>query len=609
MWYRVALVLALSVVLYPPRVWAAPTMPLGIPDPGPWAWTSASPRPDPWTAQVTGYYYIDSSTGIDTNNAYGWPEKPRATIPLSLPAGSVVEIHGTYAKRHSGNGQEIRSLGTEAQPVFIRGQEDAIPTLTGMWGVWGEWLFMENLRFALDPSYNASKLNRCLFLQPRTTTVDLDHIAIRNVEFTGGTSSGAVQLDAKITNTAPAVSRDIVFYRVHSHHNGGAPLASPTDDQDLHGITMNARLHNVWVLDSEFDHNSGDGIQINGGANNQANLTNIYLGRNNSHHNKQYGFWVKEAQDVIISENKLHDLIDSNSSTGACAGTHYSTQKTWFLFNECYGTERGFRGSTENDGVGTIKPSDRYYIGNIIHDIHRVTRTADGSIPVGAPNDEGQEAAFSLASDGPATWHIINNTVYNVDAGVYIWNPAAPPSNPKLIMRNNIWGAIDRSRGTQINIKSGPNGAATAAASTVTNDVFFENGGAAGFRWGDGVTRTFTDWMTKFAVCTGCKSADPGLIGPSTQATQWQPASVLRDDLGALQAPYVTWATSSSQNYRLAQGSACIDAGGAVPDEYAVFKSLYGIDIAQDLDHRLRPQGQAMDVGSYEFTSGAIPCK
>src|SRR5215475_5445284 len=77
--------------------------PIGIPTP-PFGLNEVAPtRPNPWTTAVPGYYYVEwsATNATDTNNPYGTPTLPRKTIPLVLPAGSVVELHGTYGYRHS----------------------------------------------------------------------------------------------------------------------------------------------------------------------------------------------------------------------------------------------------------------------------------------------------------------------------------------------------------------------------------------------------------------------------------------------------------------------------------------------------------------------------
>jgi hypothetical protein len=95
----------------------------------------------------------------------------------------------------------------------------------------------------------------------------------------------------------------------------------------------------LWVVDNQIYRNSGDGIQINAQDTMVASTHHIYVGRNVSHHNKQSGFWVKSAADVIFSQNESYGHRPSNSSLGqgmAAAGPDW----VWFLYNHIHDCER-----------------------------------------------------------------------------------------------------------------------------------------------------------------------------------------------------------------------------------------------------------------------------
>src|SRR4051812_13976623 len=95
------------------------TPPIGIPMPSFGVTEIAPAVPNPWTVSTPGFYYVDQTqaSATDTSNAYGTPAKPRRTIPWSLPAGSVVELHGTYDTPHTSPATLV-SNGTAARPVF-----------------------------------------------------------------------------------------------------------------------------------------------------------------------------------------------------------------------------------------------------------------------------------------------------------------------------------------------------------------------------------------------------------------------------------------------------------------------------------------------------------
>ena len=64
-------------------------------------------------------------------------------------------------------------------------------------------------------------------------------------------------------------------------------------------------------------------------------------GRNVAHHNKQTGFWTKQAEDVIFSENLSYSHRTSDSSTGACMGFQYAPERVWFINNHIHDCEVG----------------------------------------------------------------------------------------------------------------------------------------------------------------------------------------------------------------------------------------------------------------------------
>jgi len=96
-----ALILFSVLAIQPAAAQWAP--PIGIPAPS-FGITNVAPAvPNPWTASTPGFYYVEptKTASTDASNTYGTPAKPRKTIPTTLPAGSVVELHGTYDASHS----------------------------------------------------------------------------------------------------------------------------------------------------------------------------------------------------------------------------------------------------------------------------------------------------------------------------------------------------------------------------------------------------------------------------------------------------------------------------------------------------------------------------
>src|SRR5690242_15808016 len=72
--------------------------PIGIPRPSFGIVEEAPAAPSPWTAPAAGFYFVNAEDkkATDASNEFGTPARPRRTIPTSLPAGAVVELHGNY---------------------------------------------------------------------------------------------------------------------------------------------------------------------------------------------------------------------------------------------------------------------------------------------------------------------------------------------------------------------------------------------------------------------------------------------------------------------------------------------------------------------------------
>ena len=181
---------------------------------------------------------------------------------------------------------------------------------------------------------------------------------------------------------------NVVIYNNTIHDNGNV---NANTDQDVHGISVTDHVNHLWVVDNQLYRNSGDGIQIVRRPAQQAATTHhIYVGRNVAHHNKQTGFWVKQATDVIFSQNVSYGHRPSNSSMGQCMGGQYAPDWVWFLYNRLYDCEYGIA-LMSDDG----EPSHTFVIGNVIHNIHRtvVGQQRRRCVGPGGDHDVGRRRA------------------------------------------------------------------------------------------------------------------------------------------------------------------------------------------------------------------------
>lgn len=381
---------------------------MGIPMPTFGVVESAPNPPSPWTTATPGFYYVDAiqSASTDSSNPYGTPGRPRKTIPNSLPAGAVVELHGTYDRGHT-SPNTIVANGTIASPVFIRGASASTkPMIRSGWEVQGTYVILENLEFG---PIGTTQTGSLVLLSP------INHAALRSSNLHGNLNDGGLG----VVSWDGALNQNVVILNNAIHDNGD--LAA-TFDQDVHGIVVGPRVSNLWVLDNQLYRNSGDGIQISaGGIANQATTHHIYVGRNTAYNNKQTGFWSKQAVDVVFSQNVCRSHRPSNSSNGQCMGYQYAPQWIWFLFNDISDSDFGIAAQSDhNEGSGT----ESFFIGNVIYNIHPANGFVDASNPWAS-------AAIMLA--GGVNRKVLHNTMYDVNAGVNV--PAVAGS---LEVRDNI---------------------------------------------------------------------------------------------------------------------------------------------------------------------------
>jgi len=520
--FAVLLIALLLGARTPASAW---TPPIGIPMPSFGIAETAPARPNPWTSEVPGYYYVNEQTG-SASVVYGTPAKPASRIPLNPAAGSVIEVHGVYTFQHI-SPYQITSRGTVSQPVFIRGIDVSTrPTIQAAWTMRGTYLIVENLNFA------PGKL---------TILAPASHVAFRHSEI-GGTPRGG---GLAVVNYTTDVASHVVIWDNYIHDGGDL---NATSDQDIHGVAVGSSVQNLWVVDNEIARNSGDGIQINAGRA-QATTHHIYFGRNHAHGNKQTGMWTKQANDVIFSQNRLHNHRPGNSSGGECAGGQYGPARVWFLFNHIYDCENGIRIQSVS-GLGV--QGDIYYVGNLIHDITD-TKT---------PKPDNPEGSGAIVIRGNDNHWIVNNTFYNYQAGVT--NIAG-----YLHLENNIFASRTAAQGRDIWIKLD----SLATGSIMQNNLV---PASPRLQWGSGSVRTS---LAAFQAATG-KGAN----------------SLSGDTPGFVNA--------GAGDFRLAAAGAAMDKG-ITSAVYQTFFTLYGIDLAKDIAGTPRPQGPKYDLGAYEFANQA----
>ena len=383
--------------------------PIGIPAP-PFGINEIAPtQPNSWPAiAANGYYYIDNTApnATDTSNTYGYPNKPRISIPKTLAAGAYVEIHGGP---YTGSQHIFLVSGTAEAPVWIRGSDQANkPIIRLETYINGSYAIIENLHFDTQRK-TLSTRNR--------GTASAHNICIRQCEFSGSRTSDGNTAVIAVSGIAGDPSSDIVIYNNTIHDFGDSSPSSI--ENDYHGILPGQYSLRTWVLENHVYNNGGDSIQVGqvGFATDQRPKF-VYIGKNVFHGDRENAIDIKAAQDVIVSENTCYDYEATSSSSGEVIVLHEDLLDNVWIINNTVHSGRY--------GIITTGSTNGYFIGNIIYNIHHDPAKTDWS----PTSSYGAGAAihFRGASNGGA----INNTIYDYDTGIQI------TGGNSYLMHNNI---------------------------------------------------------------------------------------------------------------------------------------------------------------------------
>tara|TARA_R110002096_G_scaffold6534_2_gene29978 strand:- start:2674 stop:4119 length:1446 start_codon:yes stop_codon:yes gene_type:complete len=344
---------------------------LGIPEPSFGVAEDNPTLPSPWDQEVSGFYYVCPSCSGSSNRSYGTPQQPRNSVPSNPSSGDVIVMAGSFS-----SGIDVNFNCTAQSPCFMLGDPANRPQITGSSDFGGSYYIVDNLQVAVAPGQYAFSAG-----------VRGSYGAFRN-----GVISGTPDQGGTVTGGS-----NIVLFQNEIRDNGDV---NASGDQDRHGVKVSG--NNIWLIGNEFARNSGDGVQV-GDIGTRSSTHHIYIGGNTAHGNKQTGFWVKEAEHVIISQNLSYDHDSSNSSDGEGMGGQYDARYLWFLFNEIRDNRGGIGFKSSNNGGG----NNFHVVGNYIHD------------NINSGYDTGNAWSTSaIASWNGADITIVNNTVTGNTAGI-----------------------------------------------------------------------------------------------------------------------------------------------------------------------------------------------
>lgn len=473
-------------------------------------------------------HYVDntSSNATDSNNPFGTKDRPRRTIPTDyLKAGSVVEIHGGP---YSAGILAMCGNGTKTAPVIFRGPSTGKkPVLSGGVRLRGSYIIGEN--------FDMSSAGLTW-----STGAPISNAALRFCNIHGG---GGLGLNVASFSGDPV--KNIVVYKNKVYDKGNI---NSTTDEDATGIAVNAGVSYCWILDNEIYNTSGSGIQILAGSRSQmSTVHHIYVGRNHVYRTRQAGIWSKESVDSVFSQNTVHDVINTSWSPSKGMGFQYGPERLWIIFNHIYDCTFGVAAMSSSGGTG----QEAFIVGNVIHDIHH----ANDGTGFFAPNSGWSNAGIMLV--GVPKHYIVNNTIYNVDAGINSPGPNA------LYMENNIIANVTEANCQHVYIENSPNN------SWMKNGLFYQNGQDVRIRWGS-TKYTLGSFQSATGKATNCLNVDPKFVNPA------------------------------ADDFHLQSSSPAINKG-LTSQVFDRFQSIHGIDIRKDLESTKRPLGGAWDIGAYEF--------
>jgi hypothetical protein len=516
----------------------------------------------------THYIDMDDPNATDTDNPYGTEAVPRVTLPLQeskhatdssywIPSGSIIEIHnGPYNPSILCAYSET----TSDKPVFIRGYSSSDkPILSGFpFYIHGDYIIIENIEMqspdvnnigSITTWYNGSVIN----------DKSPNHIAIRDCVLTGPNDVSSVNgISLYSGNGSYPASYMLVSNCEISYYGKYDHTIDVNDLNDAFGVASWGYASYVWIIGNNIHHNGGDSVQI--GNNSARNTQYVYIGGNNMHHDRENAVDIKQAEDVIISQNTMHDYLDLNRpDNGMICTTHSGSiaggdcpKNIWYIFNQMYDADARCHSGFAVDGL--------YFICNLIK-----------NIPYSPPDaNDVSEVFYTDTFASTESHYYLCNTMYNCEQG---FNGEIDSNSASVYIYNNIFGTL--SEGVtgkyHISVEKYPN------RCFMDYNLFYQSGGSASFQWGSGNTYSgLSALQAGESVGDNCVEGDPDLVNP------------LGDN-------FYLQSGSPAENAALSG-----NAAGVVKDAFDAFYNLYGIDIRDyDYGENTRPQS-GWDIGALE---------
>jgi hypothetical protein len=520
----------LALLLAPNIIWAF-NYPTGIPN----AWISpdidAPVAPSPWTSEITNMYYIDGSdSNCSTKVAYGTVTVPRCRFPSSFSAGSYVEVHGgPYAYTSK---IYLHSEGTEADPVWIIGAEDNLLNMSIV--LYGTYLYVDGLNIEGDKGISSRPYH----------DIQTDHIMVRNTVITGSGSVASGTNGIDVSGSNGLQFEGFIAYNNTISYMGDSMADS---ENDRHALQTGSYINDVWHLYNTTHHNGGDGVQYSHGG---VNAHHFYYGGNISHDERENCVDIKQADDVIISDNTCYNIKTSSSSSGGCMVVHYDPSRIWFINNDI---------SECTYGIISTGAKEVHVVGNNIHGINESSTESHGDI-------SSYQTGVGITAYSTGNMYISNNTITDAVRGIAY----EALSGYEIDITGNLIANLKNGEFTGNNSYSimlkGEN--TTVANSDIENNLFYNP------------TRLHIDGTTSTTLVTLMQSGK------------------CDDDGGSCLDAEPSF---SEDGFSLMVNSPAINAG-SLSSSYAVYLDLYGKKISTDILGNARPSStEEWDIGAFEY--------
>jgi hypothetical protein len=485
------------------------TPPIGIPDPGIWGTTHPidSKAPDTtikcpnWPSAATiGCYYTDinHAQATDTNNTYGYPNKPRKTFPTLYAAGDYSEIHGgPYPNVQV----RITANGTPEAPVWIRGSDaDHMPIMTMETIIKGSYVILENLEYRRDGA--------CLGLRVHNYST-LHHAVVRNCKFQGTGIAGSTSTIG-ISGSLDYNFNNIVIYNNDIFEMGDNEA---TSENDFHAIKPSGNSSYIWILNNRCYNMGGDSIQVSNIYSNTLEWPHhIYIGGNSGWGNYEDGVDIKQANHVIVSENTFHDM------NGSGIVMHYNPTDVLVINNVVH--------DIQHNGIITTQSDRTYFIGNIVYNIKHDPAQIGW---VAGPYANGN--AIHVRGCSTDVW-AINNTIWNCDVGI------AMASGTGFHLYNNIIAGRSELNGSDLMYPTSD----LATGSQTDNNLIYAPTGIR-INWGGATYTSMASFKSGSGKCTSCLSTDPFFVDSTNNNFRLQSLSPAKD-AGIEHSVYSTFETT-----------------------------------------------------------------